>query len=983
MLGRRPHYPNRGYQWYNPLRDAFLPRNIARRQPPTNTPESMQGLAITLLGSPRITLDGLPVSFDTRKAVALLAYLACTRNRHSRDALATLFWPEYTDARNALRRTLSALQRALGPGWLEIDRNHIALVRRQDFYLDVTAFEAQTAPTASREILAQGLALYRDDFLAGFSLRDSIAFDEWQFFEAERLRQRCALGMERLAALHSAAADYAAAIDIARRRLALDPLDEAAHRMLMNLYVAAGQRAAALRQYRVCAQRLEQEFGATPAEETVQLYQAIQSAHIAAPQTHPPMAEMIQPVGVAGIHPAALPSNPPLVGRKAEQARLQACYANAGGGALAAITGQPGIGKTRLAEDLLALARNAGGSTLTARCYAGESTLAYAPIAALIRAALSALERQGRRATLSGALLAEIARLIPDLARDTERAEPQPLAGPEARRRFFEAMADLLFAACAGRSPGVILIDDAHWADSASLDLLAFLARRLDGRPVLLLLTWRDEETSADHPLHAIAGEARRTGSAELVALGPLDSIAVADLALSSGMTLPPTFSARLYSESEGLPFFVVEYLAVLREGGTLPEERDWPLPRRVRDLLEARLHPLSDPARMLLLAASAIGRAFDMPTLCATAAVTEDAAVDALDELLDRTLIIEATATPLRYAFGHERLRTLVYERISQARRRLLHRRVALYLATQLIAGQRSGLAAQVAYHAAAAGETTLAAIHHKLAGDEARALAANGEAVTHYTAALEFGNPEIATLHEALGDLLALAGDYSGALTHYDVALHSGIVGRSVVRKTGEIHYRLGAWQSAEARFAVVLNDPAASYAERALASAAWSLTARRRGDLALAARLADDALARATDANEPHALARAYGVAGALAAQQGFQNEALAHLERGLTFAAQVDDPETRIAALNSLALALAATDPARAIALAEEALTLCLARDDRHRAAALHNTLADLHHATGAADSAHAHLRAAVTLFAAIGHDQPAIWMLTEW
>jgi DNA-binding SARP family transcriptional activator len=936
----------------------------------------MARLTLALLGSPQIALDGTPVRFDTRKAVALLAYLACTRHAHSRDALAALLWPEYADARNALRRTLSAIQSSLGSGWLQVDREQVALATGDDLWLDVAAFEAQLGADADREALAAGFALYRDDLLAGFTLRDSPAFDEWQFFAAERLRQLCASGLERLAELHGRAGDHEAAIAAARRRLALDPLHEPAQRALMRQYAAAGQRAAALRQYRLCAQRLEQELGVAPAEETVRLYAAIKAVPDTLSATREPFAPALPTSSVPSA--ATL-----LVGRSAEQARLRTLYAAVQGGALAAITGPPGIGKTALAEDLLATVRAAGGVTLTARCYEGEAGLAYGPVAALLHEATLSLENSGRLVDMPPVQRAEVARLVPRLAGSGPQTDLAPLVGPEARRRFFEAVTDLLLAAVAGRPQGVLLVDDAQWADSASLDLLAFLARRLRGRPGLLLLTWRDEEVPAGHALRALLAEARRAGPAELFGLAPLSAVAVGDLADGSGLLLDQALADRLYAESEGVPFLVVEYLALLREQTLSTSDVPWPLPGRVRDLLEMRLRPLSEIARGLLSVASVIGRAFDLPTLCAAGAIVEEAAVEGLEELLGRGLIAEVSMAPLRYAFGHERLRTLAYESISQVRRRLFHRRVAMHLVALLGSAPQPGLAAQIALHAAPAGETALAATHHRLAGDEARTLAANAEAITQYAAALEAGHPERATLHEALGDLRALAGDYAGALADYAAAGAAGGPEPAITRKSGELHHRLGEWEAAEAAFAGATAHPAASPAERATALAAWSLTARRRGDLARAARYAGEALTLAEAADDPRALVRAHGAAGALAAQAGDHAQALLHLERGLALARQVDDPETLVAALNSLALAIAGTDWPRAIALAEQALALCLARDDRHRAAALHNTLADLRHVAGEREVARAHLREAVTLFAAIGHDQPAIWMLTEW
>jgi DNA-binding SARP family transcriptional activator len=935
----------------------------------------MAQLALALLGAPQIRLDGAQLRFDTRKAVALLAYLACTRRAHRREALAALLWPEYTDARNALRRTLSALQHGLGAGWIEVSRDQIALVKCDDLWLDVAAFEVQLVGSSDREALASGLALYRDTFLAGFTLRDSPSFDEWQFFEAERLRQLCASGLERLATLQSGAGDHEAAIESARRHVALDPLHEPAHRALMRHYHDAGQRAAALRQYRLCAQRLEQELGVPPSEETVSLYETIKAT------AETVGARRTNAVAGAAARNPTLPTVA-LVGRSEEQARLRARHAAARGGVLVVISGSAGIGKSALAEDLLATARAGGGTTIVARCYEGEAGLSYAPIAALLREATATLSREGRLKQLAPSQLAEAARLVPALAVDALR-ERAPLAGPDARRRFFEAVSEILLAAVASTSPGVIVVDDAHWADGSSLDLLAFLSRRLRGQPGMLLLIWRDEDVSAGHSLRSLLAEARRNGSAELIALAPLSAPAVVELVSSSGLTFSASVMDRLYTESEGVPFLLVEYLAALREQALPIDAGPWPLPGRARDMLEARLRPLGDEARGLVAAAAVIGRAFDLATLCVAAAVAEENAVDALEELLGRRLIVETSAAPLRYAFSHERLRSFVYEGLSQVRRRLFHRRVAVYLAGCLSKAALPGLAAQVAQHAAAAGETALAATHFYQAGDEARALAANAEAQAHYAAALAAGHPARAALYSALGDLRALAGEYSAALSDYAAACAAGAPDPTIARKTGEIYHRLGEWEAAESEFASALADPAADAAERARALAARSLTARRRGDLAQAARYADASLNLAEAAADPQALARAHGAAGALAAQQGDVAQALLHLEEGLRLAEQVDDPETPLAALNNLALALAATDRSRAIALAERALALCLARDDRHRAAALHNTLADLRHAGGEREAARAHLREAVALFAAIGHDQPAIWMFTEW
>ncbi|MDP8928295.1 MAG: SARP family transcriptional regulator, partial [Actinomycetota bacterium] len=214
-----------------------------------------------MLGAPLIEVGGAPIEVDTRKAIALLAYLAVTRRRHARDALAGLLWPEYnqTRARAALRRTLSSLGQARAAGWLEADRESVGL-DRDEVWVDVDRFrellvecrahghpETGVCPDCLPP-LSEAVALYRDDFLAGFALRDSAAFDDWQFFQAEDLRRELAGALERLSFGHGAKEEWEEAISHARRWLALDPLHEPAHRWLMQLYAWSGQRAGALRQ---------------------------------------------------------------------------------------------------------------------------------------------------------------------------------------------------------------------------------------------------------------------------------------------------------------------------------------------------------------------------------------------------------------------------------------------------------------------------------------------------------------------------------------------------------------------------------------------------------------------------------------------------------------------------------------------------------------------------------------------------------------
>lgn len=199
-------------------------------------------LRLFLLGSPRVDYGGAPVEVDTRKAIALLAYLAVTRKPHSRDTLAALLWPEYPQgrARAALRRTLSALGPVRAKGQLEADRKTVTLAS-DGVWVDVQRFRellnecgthghppADVCP-ACLPPLSEAAALYRGDFLAGFGIRDSYNFDDWQYLETESLRRELGEALDKLVRGHGARGEWESAIAHARRHLALDPLSEPAH----------------------------------------------------------------------------------------------------------------------------------------------------------------------------------------------------------------------------------------------------------------------------------------------------------------------------------------------------------------------------------------------------------------------------------------------------------------------------------------------------------------------------------------------------------------------------------------------------------------------------------------------------------------------------------------------------------------------------------------------------------------------------------
>ena len=280
----------------------------------------MAALKIYLLGPPRVEVSGTTVELARRKALALLIYLVVNEQPYSRDALATLFYPDYpqSNARAYIRRDLAQVNATPLKAWLATERNTVALTASADLWLDVNCFRQHLAdgqhcshnPTHSPAIicsdclehLIKAVDLYQDDFLAGFTLRDCPNFDEWQFFQAESLRQGLAAALEQLVQNYYRQDQPEAAIAYARRWVALDPLHEPARQMLMQAYDHAGQLSAALRQYEAFAELLEVEMGLPPAEETKTLYEAIKAKRLLEPQL-----KNIMSLGQSNISPPAAP----------------------------------------------------------------------------------------------------------------------------------------------------------------------------------------------------------------------------------------------------------------------------------------------------------------------------------------------------------------------------------------------------------------------------------------------------------------------------------------------------------------------------------------------------------------------------------------------------------------------------------------------------------------------------------------------------
>ena len=947
----------------------------------------MTDLRLLFLGPPRLQKAGAMVSMDTRKAVAMLAYLAVVGEPQSRDSLSALLWPELDErrARGALRRTLFSLKGAVGAAALQISRAAIGLTPGT-YWCDVTEF----ARLLREQKWAQAIALYRDDFLAGFSLRDSLPFDEWQLTQVQAFRREMEIALSTLCQQQLDSKNFNGALESGHRWLQCDPLREAAHRQLMTIYAEAGQRNRALAQFRSCVRILDDELGVTPLAETVALYEAIRENRFATQRPDPSAGDPGRmDVPDLPVSPV-VQRQPPLIGRTAELAQIKRRFSlDTPGGQLIVIDGEVGIGKTRLAHEFVTDWRAQGAVVLSARCYEGESNLAFAPIIQVLQSIVQDAALAQRLHDVPDAQLAVASWLLPELT--LYQDDPHltiSREAPGAQNRFFEGIGTVIAAVLEGTPTGALWLDDAQWLDDASLELLLFLARRWQVRTYHLLLCWRQDELPAASPLLRLVAEMSRDDRCEQ--LRP-DRFSPEEVATLTGAFLPDltrakvsTIGQRLLQETEGMPLFVVEYLGALQQRHlSFDPEDSWDIPRTVRDLLTSRLADVQGTDKQLLQTAAAIGHATAYELLRAISGRSEEETVAALEQLVARRLLLEQG---VGYELYHSKLRDIVYDSMSLARRRLLHRRVAEVLSQTHKPAGAPVIAGEIANHYLQAGMEQEAAPYYVQAGEQAQSLYAHRDALRYFDAALALGAPDPAALQEACGDMHTRLGHYPTALTAYETAASladDSRVGR-LEHKLAQVYIRQGAWQQAEAQLSrakVLFNEPAA----QARLYCDWSFVAFKMADIERA-----QAFARKSHQTAllPETQAHCYNISGILSRQENALDKAMAHFERSVELARQHDLSDILVASLNNLALA--EMDIGRypeALAHLREALALCVRYGDRHRQAALHNNLADLYHQQNDEEAAMAELKESVKIYTDIGGQtgnwQPEIWKLTTW
>ncbi len=736
-------------------------------------------LELSLLGGFDVRRGGQPIGgFESKKARALLAYLALTREKvHSRDRLAGLLWPEESEesARQNLRQALYNLRSTLGDGhpprtdWLLAGQQEIGVNPGAELWLDTAVFEqAVWAGMGGRgehalRSLTEAQGLYRGELLAGFYVKDSDLFEQWLASERERFRELAASAARAVIAIHAERGDYEAGIRAARHLQQVEPLSEEAHRHLMRFYGRSGRRPRALAQYEELKRMLAQELGVEPSVESAAVFAEIRDQEAAAAKPDQPSE----------------PPGPfiPMVGREDSLRRLGQVWSEVRRGhpRLTLVEGERGIGKTRLIRTFLHQATAAEPAViLQGRCQAPTAHGSLEPIAeALTSFGLEAVEGRAPERSLSGPLRGAATAIPAIYALRPELLRGGPAEQRERRQRAAAAVAVFLDEISRPQGPRrravtvVLFLDDLESAGGATIDLLFDVLTRLRPGPIWLIGAFRSEETPDDHPLRRALAGAGDSPAMARVALARLDDSAlerIAESFVEAGDV--PRLRVFLGASGSGLPLAVAETVNLLADEGVLVPQPSggWALTRDlgallpvggVDDLIRRRLALLPTASRRLLTLASVIGDRFDSHLVQAAEREHTSVVEAGLEILVQRWLVrpvlrcwvavrrerdIALWAGGVRrglFEFSERTIRTLLYNSLEPGRRRDLHRRVAETLATRHLGGSPE-IAELLAHHYAEAGDWERATPQLQIAGERAAEAQDKAAALGHYDRAL-----------------------------------------------------------------------------------------------------------------------------------------------------------------------------------------------------------------------------------------------------
>jgi DNA-binding SARP family transcriptional activator/tetratricopeptide (TPR) repeat protein len=681
-------------------------------------------LHVSLLGEQSITGGGDGAGPRTRssRSVALVAFLVVhAGSPQQRQRIAGLFWPESTDAQalTNLRRELHQLRQVLGDEpslvvtpvdlcWRDTETCRVDL---RVFSVEREAALMAAAAGDDEGVLAHAaaaIAEYRGDLLPG-------GYEDWLLDARSETERQCVGLCDLLGDTRARSGDLAGAVDVARRRIQLQPLEEVGYRTLMELQAELGDRAGAVSTYHHCASVLERELGVVPDASTRKVFQRLM-AH--ARPAASPLATAGPEAGRPGVAAAQL------FGRSTELGLLQDAWRAAAAGrcGLALVRGGAGVGKTRLVTELAAMAQLQGAVVASSQCFGTSGRLALAPVADWLRNPAV----QSAAAALDPAWRAEVGRLMPGESFGGRGSGPRAMAGAWQRHRFYEGLARALLAV---HRPTLLVLDNMQWCDQETLAFITFCLQLAGGSPLMVAGTVRDDDLGEDPELGDWTVRMRATGLLTEISLGPLDAADTAQLAEAiSGEPLPAADADLLHATTGGFPLYVIEAVRSTADpGGTLP----------VGDLaavLRKRFEQATGPAREVAGLAAAVGTNFTLDLLTEASDLEADTVVEAVDELWRRRIMRELGDG---YDFSHDMLREAAYAGVSPPKRWLLHRRIAQGLEL-LHADDTDAVAAQLAGQYARGGRGDRALAYYRRAADVAAGRFANAEAIRLHREAL-----------------------------------------------------------------------------------------------------------------------------------------------------------------------------------------------------------------------------------------------------
>lgn len=921
-------------------------------------------ISVHLLGPPQVMRDGASLTVMRRKSRALLYYLAARGEPVPRSRLLPLLWPEMeaSAARRNLRTTLYQLRK-------EVDDHVIAagdaLALAPDTFVDAREFEARLAAPDDAPDLQETLELYRGDFLSGFALPDSTPYDDWVTREEERYRRMWIRGWSALSRRHETAGRYQEALDALDRVLAENPLQEDLQRTALRLHYLAGDRAGAIRRYDRLRQILDEELGVPPMAETRALYDALLSDRLPQPE------RATQPPDLPATRPAAVPPGLPFTGRTGELETLGRVLGEA---RLALVEGEGGIGKTRLAHTYLdssdTLPLIGAGREL-------ERSLPYQPVIEALRGLLAdpqwpALEPH---LDLAPVWRQEAARLVPELATGTGAMVGD---SPPDESRVWEGISRFLQAVAAQRAL-TLFLDDLHWADGSTLALLGYLVRRSASDRLGFLAASRPPAPRS--ALATLLSALMREGHVQRVPLERLSRGEVETLAADLSPAHAETLADWLYENSEGNPYVLTELAREIRKRGWLEEGSDAPealpetplVPSSVYSLIHDRLARLSDAARRVLDAAVAAGRQFDFAVVARAAGMSEEAALDALDELRSAGLV-SLTGDRDRYSFDHNLTMEVAYREIGEPRHRRIHRQVAQAI-ERVYRGRLPEVAGQLAWHYAEGEAPKRAAPYAWRAGQRAERVAAWREAIYFYELALHGAPPEQRVqICRALGNARYQIGEAARAAEAFrDAHEQARALGERTLATEARIEWARALVPQARYGEVVQMAREALEDATRAQACQAeilWGTALSLEGeDLEGAAEHLRRAEALCAGESREIDLAHVKFERGSVAAQQGDLRKAVALYREALQVAGEATGNQADrwlILAHNNLAYHLHLLDDPAAETYARQGLDLA----EEHGALGLKpyllSTLGEIAFASGRLDAAEAHFREGLAL-----------------